>query len=119
MVGIGQFLFGSNDKFRRMPTETPEQQGLHGNLLQNAMQLSQQNAQMAQPGGGYNNAQNYYNSIFQPGNQAYEQFASPFMNQFQEQILPMLAERFAGQGALSSSGFGQALGGAGAGLQYQ
>ena len=41
------------------------------------------------------------------------------MQQFEEQMLPQIAERFAGGGALSSSGFGQALGGAASGLQSQ
>lgn len=107
-----KFLLGSPDKLKQIPTGTPEQTALHNNLLQQAMGMSQ-------PGGGYNQAQQYYNSLLQPGNDAYNNFAAPYMNQFQEQTLPGIAERFAGAGALSSSGFGQALGGAGAGLQSQ
>lgn len=110
MPKFSEWLFGSPTKLSKIPTGSSEQQGLHNNILSQAMGLSQ---------GGYNQAQQYYNSLFEPGNQAYENFAAPFMNQFQEQILPQIAERFAGQGALSSSGFGQALGGAGAGLQSQ
>jgi hypothetical protein len=49
--------------------------------------------------------------------QQYQTFAQPFMRQFQEQTVPQLAERFSGLGAQRSSAFGQALGGAGAGLQ--
>ena len=55
--------------------------------------------------------------------EAYEKFAAPHLRQFQEQTIPMLAERFAGLGgglgggALGSTGFGQAVGGAGAQLQ--
>jgi hypothetical protein len=110
MAKFSDWLFGSPDKLKKVATGTPEQQGLHNNVISQAMGLSQ---------GGYQHAQDYYNSLFEPGNQAYENFASPFMNQFEEQILPQIAERFAGGGALSSSGFGQALGGAGAGLQAQ
>lgn len=46
------------------------------------------------------------------------QFEDPLMRQFNEQIIPGLAERFsgAGAGAQSSSAFQQALGGAGADL---
>jgi hypothetical protein len=51
--------------------------------------------------------------------QSYEDFSSPYLQEFQEKILPMIAEKYAGSGALSSSGFGQAVGGAGAGLQSQ
>jgi hypothetical protein len=110
MGGFSEWLFGSKDKLKKIPTGTKEQQALHNNILQQAMGMSQ-------GGGGYQQAQDYYNSLFAPGNQAYENFAAPFMNQFEEQILPQIAERFAGGGALSSSGFGQALGGAASGLQ--
>lgn len=112
--GLLGFLSGGDeeDEFSQLQTGTPEQQALHNQILAQAMGMNQQ-------GGGYQNAQNYYNSLFQPGNQAYENFAAPYMNQFNEQILPQIAERFAGAGALSSSGFGQSLGAAGAGLQAQ
>jgi len=112
MASFSEWLFGSPDKFNKLDTGSKEQQALHNNILSQAMGMTQK-------GGGYQNAQDYYNSLFQPGNQAYENFAAPFMNQFQEQILPGIAERFAGAGALSSSGFGQALGGAASGLQAQ
>jgi hypothetical protein len=112
MPGFSDWLFGSSDKLKKVPTGTKEQEALHNNILAQAMGMSG-------AGGGYNQAQQYYNSLLQPGNEAFQNFASPFMNQFEEQILPQIAERFAGAGALSSSGFGQALGGAGAGLQSQ
>jgi hypothetical protein len=113
MAGFSEWLFGSPDKLNKVPTGTEQQEGLHNNILSQAMNMSQN-------GGGYNNAQNYYNQLLGPNQQqAYDQFSQPYMQQFQEQILPMIAERFAGAGALSSSGFGQALGGAGAGLQGQ
>jgi hypothetical protein len=112
MANFSDWLFGSPDRLEKFETGTPEQQALHNNILAQAMG-------MTQDGGGYRQAQDYYNSLFQPGNKAYENFAAPYMNQFQEQVLPQIAERFAGAGALSSSGFGQALGGAGAGLQAQ
>ncbi len=46
-------------------------------------------------------------------------FEAPYLRQFNEQIVPGLAERFSGlgAGAQSSSAFSQALGAAGAGLQ--
>ncbi len=51
--------------------------------------------------------------------QAAKQFEAPAMRQFEEQILPTIAERFTGllgEGAQTSSAFGQQLGAAGAGL---
>lgn len=112
MAGIGDFLFGSSDKLKKVASGTPQQQALHNAILAQAMGLSS-------PGGGYDQANQYYQSLLHPGNEAFERFSAPFMNQFEEQILPQIAERFAGMGALSSSGFGQSLGGAGAGLQAQ
>lgn len=110
MPSFSEFLFGSPDKLKKVPSGTKQQRQFHSDLLAKAMGLGQ---------GGYNQAQDYYSSLLQPGNEAYQRFSEPYMNQFEEQILPMIAERFAGMGALSSSGFGQALGGAGAGLQSQ
>ena len=70
--------------------------------------------------GGYGLANQYYNNLLgENQSQAFDQFSAPYLQQFQEQMLPQIAERFAGAGALSSSGFGQALGGAASGLQAQ
>lgn len=112
MPSFSEFLFGKKDKLKKVPTGTPQQQQFHGNILNQLMQMQQQ-------GGGYNNAQNYYNSLLQPGNEAYQNFAAPYLQNFEEQILPGIAEQYAGKGALSSSAFGQSLGAAGAGLQSQ
>ena len=110
---IADFLFGSADKLEKVPTATKEQEQLHNALLAQAMGFGQ-------GGGGFDLANQYYNQLLGPNQgEAYNQFAAPYLQQFQEQILPQIAERFAGMGALSSSGFGQALGGAASGLQSQ
>ena len=113
MGGFSEWLFGSPDKLKKVATGTKQQEGLHNSILGQAMGMGQQ-------GGGYDLAQNYFNN-FLGGNQqeAFNQFSQPYMQQFEEQMLPQIAERFAGGGALSSSGFGQALGGAASGLQSQ
>lgn len=112
MPSFSEFLFGSNDKLKKVPTGTSQQQQF-GNQLIGLLQ------QMMQPQGGYGQAQQYHQNILGGGPQAFQDFAEPYLQQFQEQIAPRIAEQFAGMGALSSSGFGQALGGAGAGLQSQ
>ena len=65
----------------------------------------------------------YYGDLLNPESQAYSSLEQPYMQRFNQQIVPGLAERFAGLGAmgggLSSSGFGQALSSAGANLQAQ
>jgi hypothetical protein len=113
MPKFSEWLFGSPDKLKKVATGTKEQQGLHNSILGQAMGMQGQ-------GGGYDLAQNYFNNFLGDNQQqAFDQFSQPYMQQFQEQMLPQIAERFAGGGALSSSGFGQSLGGAASGLQSQ
>lgn len=113
MPKFSEWLFGKSDKLKKIETGTPQQQGLHNSILQQAMGMQGQ-------GGGYNLAQNYFNNFLGDNQQqAFDQFSQPYLQQFQEQMLPQIAERFAGTGALSSSGFGQSLGGSASGLQAQ
>src|SRR5271154_6092913 len=106
MPSFSDWLFGSSDTFEKLETGTKEQQELHNSIIAQAMGMQGQ-------GGGYNLAQNYFNSFLGDNQQqAFNQFSQPYLQQFQEQMLPQIAERFAGRGALSSSGFGQSLGGA-------
>lgn len=67
-------------------------------------------------GGVGQHAANYWQELLSGNSESYDKFAAPYMRQFNEQIVPGLSERFAGAGALSSSGFQNALGQAGAGL---
>lgn len=89
----GSALFGSPATSRQISNLTPEQQNLISQLLP---MLSQQFGQ--QQGG------------FAP-------IAQQAREQFQQQTVPGLAERFTALGARGSSGFAQALGQAGAGLE--
>lgn len=114
---IMSLLFGNKDQTKQMSTQNPEQQ-------QALSQILSQLGLMGGEGGGYQNSQNYYNQFLQGnGQQGFENFAAPFKTQFNEQTLPGIAERFAGMGgglgggALTSSGFGQAIGGAGSQFQ--
>jgi hypothetical protein len=70
--------------------------------------------------GGQQNVMGLLQSMLDPNSEFFKNFENQQMTQFNEQTLPNIAERFAGGasgGALSSSGFGQALGGAASGLQ--
>jgi hypothetical protein len=108
--------FGGGDQMTKVPTMTREQKGLLSQLMK---MLNPQ----GQLGGAQQGAINYQQQLMDPSSQAVDQFAQPYMNQFNQQTIPGLAERFAGMGAmgggLSSSGFGQALGAAGGNLQTQ
>ncbi len=117
MAGLWEMLFGNKDQVQQLPTMNQGQmQGLEGIL-------SQMKGMQGQ-GGAYSGAQNYLSKILSgdPGSMA--EFEAPYRQEFEQKTIPGLAERFAGMGGgmgggLSSSGFGQALGGAGANLQSQ
>jgi len=108
LLGMGK---GSKNKMKPISNFDPMQQALHN-----------QQGQALQQGGGYGNLISMLQNMLDPDSAYYKDFENAQMNQFNEQILPGIGERFGGgfgseSGALSSSGFGQALGGAAAGLQ--
>lgn len=107
-------LWGGQDKMKKVPTMTKQQTQL----------LNQMISMMGGQGGlgqGMQGGIDLQRQLMDPSSEAVQQFSQPYINQFEQQTVPGLAERFAGMGAmgggLSSSGFGQALGGAGANLQ--
>lgn len=114
MPGLWEMIFGSKDRNIQQPTLTPGQnQGLEGILRQMQQMMGQ--------GGAYSGANDYLQKILSGDPGAMAEFEAPYRQQFESQTIPGIAERFAGLnpmgGGLSSSGFGQALGGAGAQLQ--
>tara|TARA_R110002126_G_scaffold103876_1_gene237057 strand:- start:1803 stop:2513 length:711 start_codon:yes stop_codon:yes gene_type:complete len=110
----GGFGGGSKpEQMQQLPTMSPEQQ-------QQLQQLMQMLAPEGQLGQGYGQGLQQLMEMMDPSSEAQQRFADPMMQQFNQQTIPGIAERFAGGaqgGALSSSGFGQALGGAASGLQ--
>ncbi len=114
-MALMDFLFGSN-QMKKVPTMTKEQQGL-------LSQLTQMLGPQGGLGKGYQGALGLQQQLMDPSSEAVNQFSQPYINQFEQQTVPGLAERFAGMGAmgggLSSSGFGQALSSAGGNLQAQ
>lgn len=107
--GLGGLFSGNKDKLRKIGVQTPEQEALLRTTIQEALQ--------GQAGQNYGQANDYVSQMLSGSPEAYQRFAAPYETQFQEQTLPGIAERFAGLGgpfghAISSSGFGQAIGGA-------
>lgn len=114
--GLWDKFSGGND-MKKVPTMTKEQQG----LLNQMMQMLGQGGQL---GEGYGQSLDYQKQLMDPNSEAVNQFTQPHMDQFNQQTVPGLAERFAGMGGgmgggLSSSGFGQSLSSAGGQLQNQ
>lgn len=100
------FLFGKGEQLQQVPRFTQPQQDIFSQL--------QQGAGEALPAGF-----EQLLAMLTQDPQAAQQFEAPAMRQFEEQILPTIAERFTGvlgEGAQRSSAFGQQLGQAGAGL---
>lgn len=100
------FLFGEDASNEKLSNFTPEQEQLFSQFIQ---QLIGGGA------GGQGSLQNVLKQLqamSDPNSQEYQDFEAPYLQEFQQETLPGIAERFAGAGALSSSGFGQALGGA-------
>lgn len=115
MAGLLDWLFGSSE-MKKVPTMSKQQTA----LLNQLMQMLGGGGQLGQ---GYQGALGLQQQLMDPSSQAVEQFSAPYMQQFEQQTIPGIAERFAGAGAmgggLSSSGFGQALSSAGGNLQAQ
>lgn len=104
---LGGLLGGrKKDKEVRHDVYTPRQQALINEII----------GGLSGKEGGLGMGLDYLKNLMQ-GGEAFEREAAPVTRQFQEQVLPNLAERFAGSDAMSSSAFGQSLGSASAGLQ--
>lgn len=111
LFGLGGAALGAfgkdkkKESFQQLPTLTPQQQSVLSQLLGNV--------QNALPP-----AFSYLQNLLQDNPESYNDYEAPYMRQFNEQIVPGIAERFSGLGAGSqrSSAFQQALGQAGAGL---
>lgn len=101
-MSLLDFLFGKKPETQQIPTMDPQQQQLLSQLLGGL-------------GGPLKSGLGGLGSLLGGDTEAFE---APAMRQFQEQIVPGIAERFSGigGGAQQSSAFQQALGQAGAGL---
>lgn len=93
------FFMGSPEKHKRISTLLPEQQPLAGQLFQAGQQRG--------AGGAFGSAADFYRDILDNNPEMLEQLFAPEMRRFRQDIVPGLAEQFAGMGsgALSSSGF--------------
>jgi len=107
---LGNFFFGTPEKHEQISTLLPQQQGLFNQLQGSAMNRG--------AGGAFGTAADYYRDLLGNDSQDFQSFAAPQMRKFNEDIIPGLAEQFAGfgSGGLSSSGFRNATVNAGTDL---
>lgn len=103
-------LFGRGESFQQRSRLDKAQQPLYQQLL----------GASQGPGaeGAFGQSADYYRDLLSNDSQTNQMLGAPEMRQFNEQIIPGLAEQFAGMGSggLSSSGFRNAAVGAGADL---
>ena len=97
------FLLGKKEKTEQVPRFTPQQQGLQNDVISGTQQ-------------GLPQAFQYLQQILGDSPELMEQFQAPAMRQFNEDIIPSIAERFSSMGSQKSNAFGLELGQAGAGL---
>jgi hypothetical protein len=92
-------LFGTPEKRENVSTLRPEQEPLYEQLV---------NAGLGEgAGGAFGTSADYYRNLLSDNPQDLQAFAAPELRRYQQEIVPGLAEQFAGMGAggLSSSGF--------------
>lgn len=96
---LSDFLFGKKGKYQQKSTLSPEQQQLWQQL--NAAMQGQG------AGGAWGQAADYYRDLLSDDSTTFNAMMAPEMRRFNEEIIPGLAEQFAGMGSggLSSSGF--------------
>lgn len=99
MPGIWDSIFGSQSQMKQMPTMNPQQ-----------MQFLQQMLSGLQGGESNIPGMEYLQSLFSNDPNAFNEFQAPAMRQFNEQIMPGIAERFSsmGAGGRNSSAFNNA-----------
>lgn len=106
LISGGSALLGAyanqddGDPLSQVSNYTPGQEGFLNDYTKQAQSLQ----------GGYGKAVGYLQQFLDPDSSVYKNFENQALNQLNTKTLPMIAERYAGAGALSSSGFGQALG---------
>lgn len=108
--GVKELLLGKPEQNYQQSKLGPEQQQLYNQMLQ-----ATQNKGV---GGAFGQSADYYRDLLSNDSADMEAFAAPEMRRYNEQIIPDLAEQFAGMGSggLTSSGFRNAAVSAGTDL---
>lgn len=110
-MGFFEFLFGNKDKMKQQSLMNPQQEEGLNQFFQNPINKNPL----------YQSGNNFIQRLLSGDPELMKQFEQPYLNNFNENIAPGIAERFAGMGtgggASSSSGLQNSLAQAGRGLQ--
>lgn len=109
-MSFWDFFTGKKGKYKQLSTLNQGQQSLHDQLLDS---LNGQGA-----GGAFGDVADYYRNMLSNNPEDFNAFAAPELRRFNEEIVPGLAEQFAGMGSgnINSSGFRNAAVNAGTDL---
>jgi hypothetical protein len=115
MVKISDFLFGRKDQMKQQPLLNLQQQQALSQFLQQGIDKNPL----------YGAGSNYLQNLLSGSPESFQNFEAPYLQNFQQNIVPGIAERFAGglgyggtgAGALSSSALNNSLAQAGRSLQ--
>jgi len=111
MPGLSEFLFGKSDKTKSLNVLTPEQKRA----------LSEYFSQGIDKNPLYSSGSSYLQGLLSNSPDAFSAFEAPYLQNFEQNIIPSIAERFAGMGtgagASSSSALYNSLAQAGRSLQ--
>ena len=108
----GHFAFGKSAETEQLPAMDKHQMSYLKNILG---QLKGQNINLNQSP-MFQQGESYLSDLLSGSPESTAAFEAPAMRQFQEQIMPMIMERFAGTGTSNSSGLQQTLAQAGGSL---
>ena len=91
-MNFSNFLFGQPGRFEQIQTLTPEQQAFQQAIM-----------------GGANQGMDFYRGLLGGNEQQLNMLSAPIMRQFERQIVPGIAGRFAGGNSMRGSAFQNAL----------
>jgi len=99
-MNLMEILFGKPERKEKLSTLNDQQNDLFNNFLQTLSGQGQGNDV-------FNQLFNYFSGLTGNDSETQKQLEAPIMRQFNEQIIPQLAEQFAGMGSgnLNSSAF--------------
>ena len=103
---------GEKSKIHKLGTMNSQQKHLFKELFKHPERY----LQFAEANPTYQQGAGYLQKILSQDPEMMKQFEAPAIRQFNEEIVPSIAERFAGMGGLSSGAFNRTMGQAGAGL---
>ena len=107
-----QYMKQAQQATQGLPTYQQYAQGLMNPQAGSQMAgLNQYSQGLMNPQAGSQLAglQQYSQDLMNPSGASYQAFAAPMMKQYQQEIVPGMAERFSGLGAQSSSAFNQSM----------